>query len=138
MITISKIFHLFEQFGPLLIGSVLEEFLRMDTSVKHVQFNLSKNDSRMVWGRFKSAYCKSLPFFYCLNFEKADCSIFTLLVGWSVGWLVDVTINFFNMQFSAFFLFSNFRKGRLLYIHPVGRLTSPLIFSIYTGIKALY
>ena len=39
---------------------------------------------------------------------------------------------------AAFFLFSNFRKGRLLYIHPVGRLTSPLIFSIYTGIKALY
>ena len=38
----------------------------------------------------------------------------------------------------TFFLFSNFRKGRLLYIHPVGRLTSPLIFSIYTGIKALY
>ena len=47
-------------------------------------------------------YCKSLPFFYFLTFEK----------------------------------------GRLLYIHPVGwsvgRLTSPLIFSIYRGIKALY
>ena len=56
--------------------------------------------------------------FYFLTFEKADCSIFTL----SVGWLVDVTINFFNMQFSAFFLFSNFRKGRLLYIRPVGWL----------------
>ena len=50
------------------------------------------------------------------------------------------------MQISAFFLFSNIRKGRLLYIHPVGWpvdwsvgwLTSPLIFSIYTGIKALY
>ena len=101
MITISKIRHLFEQFGPLLIGSVLEEFLRMDTSVKHVPFDMSKNDSRMVWGRFKSAYCKSLPFFYCLNFEKADCSIFTLLVGWLVGRLVgrlvDVTINFFNI-----------------------------------------
>ena len=27
-------------------------------------------------------------FFYFLTFEKADCSIFTLLVGWSVGWLV--------------------------------------------------
>ena len=25
------------------------------------------------------------------------------------------------LQFSAFFLFSNFRKGRLLYIRPVGR-----------------
>ena len=39
-------------------------------------------------------------------------------------------------------LFSNIRKGRLLYIRPVGRsvgrLTSPLFFSIYTGIKALY
>ena len=56
MITISKIRHLFEQFGPLLIGSVLEEFLRMDTSVKHVPFDMSKKDSRMVWGRFKSTY----------------------------------------------------------------------------------
>ena len=37
-------------------------------------------------------YCKSLPFFYFLTFEKADCSIFAL----SVGWLVDVTINFFR------------------------------------------
>ena len=40
------------------------------------------------------------------------------------------------------FLFSNFRKGRLPYIRPVGRLvgrsTSLLIFSINTGIKALY
>ena len=26
-----------------------------------------------------------------------------------------------KLQISAFFLFSNFRKGRLLYIHPVGR-----------------
>ena len=67
---------------------------------------------------FLKAHDISSPFFYFLTFEKADCSIFTL----SVGWLVDVTINFFNMQFSAFFLFSNFRKGRLLYIHPVGRL----------------
>ena len=49
------------------------------------------------------------------------------------------------LQISAFFLFSNIRKGRLLYIHPVGWLvgrlvgwlTSPLIFSIYRGIKAL-
>ena len=48
-----------------------------------------------------SLYCKSLPFFYFLTFEKADCSIFTLLVGrsvgWFVGWSVDVTINFFNI-----------------------------------------
>ena len=51
--------------------------------------------------------CKSMPFFYFLTFEKADCSIFALLVGRSVGRLV-------------------------------GRSTSPLIFSIYTGIKALY
>ena len=44
--------------------------------------------------------------------------------------------NFFLLQISAFFLFSNIRKGRLLYIRPVGRLvgrsvgrlTSPLIF----------
>ena len=46
------------------------------------------------------------------------------------------------LQISAFFLFSNIWKGRLLYIHPVGwlvgRSMSPLIFSIYTGIKALY
>ena len=50
-----------------------------------------------------------------------------------------------ELQISAFSLFSNIRKGRLLYIHPVGWLvgrlvgwlTSPLIFSIYRGIKAL-
>ena len=34
--------------------------------------------------------CKSLPFFYFITFEKADCSIFALLVGRlvgrSVGW----------------------------------------------------
>ena len=46
------------------------------------------------------------------------------------------------LQISAFFLLSNFQKGRLPYIRPVGRLvgwlTSPLFFSIYTGIKALY
>ena len=44
-------------------------------------------------------HCKSLPFFYCLNFEKADCSIFALSVGrpvgWSVGWSDGVTIIFF-------------------------------------------
>ena len=52
------------------------------------------------------------------------------------------------LQISAFFLFSNIRKGRLLYIHPVGRLVGRLVgrsvdvtidfFSIYRGIKALY
>ena len=33
-------------------------------------------------------YCKSLPFFYFLTFEKADCSIFTLSVGWSTSPLI--------------------------------------------------
>ena len=41
-----------------------------------------------------------------------------------------------------FFYFLTFEKGRMPYIHPVGwsvgRSTSPLIFSIYRGIKALY
>ena len=32
--------------------------------------------------------CKSLPFFYFLTFEKADCSIFTLSVGRLVGLLI--------------------------------------------------
>ena len=36
-------------------------------------------------------------FFLFSNFRKADCSIFTLLVGRLVGWSVDVTINFFNI-----------------------------------------
>ena len=30
-------------------------------------------------------HCKSLPFFYFLTFEKADCSIFARLVGRLVG-----------------------------------------------------
>ena len=80
-------------------------------------FSSSRPVSDYYTIHFLKAHDISSPFFYFLTFEKADCSIFTL----SVGWLVDVTINFFNMQFSAFFLFSNFRKGRLLYIHPVGR-----------------
>ena len=45
------------------------------------------------------------------------------------------------LQISAFFLFSNFRKRQIALYSPcrlVGRLTSPLIFSIYRGIKALY
>ena len=49
----------------------------------------------------KNCFCKSLPFFYFLTFEKADCSIFVLLVVWLVGrlvgWSVDVTINSFNI-----------------------------------------
>ena len=44
-----------------------------------------------------AADCKSLFFFYFLTFEKADSTIFALLVGWSVDWLVGVTINLFNI-----------------------------------------
>ena len=59
----------------------------------------------LFWGsvifKLRVSNCKSLPFFYFLTFEKADCSIFALLVGWlvgrSVGWSVDVTINSFNI-----------------------------------------
>ena len=39
-----------------------------------------------------SLICKSLPFFYFLTFEMADCSIFALLVGRLVGLSVDVTL----------------------------------------------
>ena len=38
-------------------------------------------------------YCKSLPFFYCLTFEKGR-----LLYIHPVGRLVDVTINFFHIS----------------------------------------
>ena len=34
---------------------------------------------------FDMSNCKSLPFFYFLTFEKADCSIFARLGGWLVG-----------------------------------------------------
>ena len=48
----------------------------------------------------------------------------------------------FILQISAFFLFFNFRKGRLPYIRPVGRLvgrlTSPLFFQYINKIKALF
>ena len=40
--------------------------------------------------------CKSLPFFYFLTFEKGRL-LYIHPVGWLVGWLVDVTINFFNI-----------------------------------------
>ena len=55
-------------------------------------------------------YCKSLPFFYFLTFEKGR-SLYIHPVGRSVGWLVSWS---------------------------VGRLTSPLIFSMNRGIKALF
>ena len=46
--------------------------------------------------RFNNFYLVTIAnlclFFFCLTFEKADCSIFALLVGRSVG----VTINFFQ------------------------------------------
>ena len=41
-------------------------------------------------------YCKSLPFFYFLTFEKGRL-LYIHPVGRLVGWLVDVTINFFNI-----------------------------------------
>ena len=40
-------------------------------------------------------HCKSLPFFYFLTFKKGRL-LYTHPVGWSVGWLVDVTIDFFQ------------------------------------------
>ena len=44
-----------------------------------------------------------------------------------------------SLQISAFFLFSNFRKGRLLYIHPVSRSVDVTIifFNIYRHISPL-
>ena len=52
------------------------------------------------WGPKKSRYsrnCKSLPFFYFLNFEKGRL-LYIHPVGWLVGRSVDVTINFsFNI-----------------------------------------
>ena len=42
------------------------------------------------------ANCKSLPFFYFLTFEKGRL-LYIHPVGRLVGWLVDVTINFFNI-----------------------------------------
>ena len=57
-----------------------------------------------------ACHCKSLPFFYFLTFEKGRLP-YIHPVGWLVGRLVGWS---------------------------VGRLTSPLICSIYKGIKALY
>ena len=49
------------------------------------EFNLS-NCTGVRWRKgFNMSNCKSPPFFYCLTFEKADCSIFARLVGWMVG-----------------------------------------------------
>ena len=44
---------------------------------------------------YHRVYCKSLPFFYFLTFEKGRLP-YIHRVGWSVGWSVDVTINFFQ------------------------------------------
>ena len=44
---------------------------------------------------FIFTFCKSLPFFYFLTSEKGRL-LYIHPVGRSVGWLVDVTINFFQ------------------------------------------
>ena len=56
---------------------------------------------------------------------------------WSVWLIKDPLVFVLGFVFVnlCLFLLSKFRKGRLLYICPVGRLASPLIFSIYTGIQ---
>ena len=102
-------------------------------------------------------------FIFCLKCGRKDAvrNLIALSVCLGVGYKLKQPFNipllprqllqcndklFLLLQISAFFLFSDFRKGRLLYICPVGWLvgwsvgwlTSPLIFSIYTGIKALY
>ena len=51
-----------------------------------------------------------------------DClSLFVRIFRPTISWSFLVTSGHF-LQISAFFLFSNIRKGRLLYIRPVGRL----------------
>ena len=62
--------------------------------------------------------------------------------GTNVSYLT-LTSRFEVLQISAFFLFSNIRKGRLLYIHPVGwsvgwSVDVTINFSIYRGKRALY
>ena len=47
-------------------------------------------------GGSTALYCKSLPFFYFLTFEKGRL-LYIHPVGRLVGWSVDVTINFFNI-----------------------------------------
>ena len=54
---------------------------------------MSHDRYRFLW----TAIANLCLFFYFLTFEKADCSIFALLVSQLVGWLVDVTINSFNI-----------------------------------------
>ena len=94
-----NLFRLLPSLGQ--ITSLIEaNFLRIEEPLAKRIFRL---DRFFCSGKYN---CKSLPFFYCLTFEKGR-----LLYNHPVGWLV----------------------GR-----SVGRLTSPLIFSIYRGITALY
>ena len=75
--------------------------------------------------------------------KRTDSSIFTI-TDWSPHELLNActgkarkTFQIWVLQISAFFLFSNIRKGRLLYIRPVGRLVGWLVdvtinsFNIY-------
>ena len=61
--------------------------LRPGLGIGGLSPNLGFNEA--IFSKLHIYNCKSLPFFYFLTFEKADCSIFTLLsVGWLVGRLV--------------------------------------------------
>ena len=101
-------------------SSLLSALLEVSILIKRVNFTMMLQIKSLKW---KSFYLVCLLFFL----DKA------------VRWIWEMGL---KLQISAFFYFLIFEKVRLLCIHPVGRLvgwsTSPLIFSIYRGIKALY
>ena len=98
-----------------------------------------------VWVRVTNIvnqYCQ-IHIFRCICKECADSE--KLCSRYKIGSNLSSSIFIYSYCKSLpFFYFLTFEKGRLFYIHPVGRSvgrsTSPLIFfNIYnTGIKALY
>ena len=79
---VRTISHIFQLHTPKTdSGYICEVRINQDPRIREIKTKIKST----IPTKLKSN-CKSLPFFYFLTFEKADCSILALLVGWSVSW----------------------------------------------------
>ena len=78
---VRAISHIFQLHTPKTdSGYICEVRINQDPRIRKFKTKIKST----IPTKLKSN-CKSLPFFYFLTFEKADCSLFALLVGWMVG-----------------------------------------------------
>ena len=78
---VRTISHIFQLHTPKTdSGYICEVRINQDPRIRKFKTKIKST----IPTKLKSN-CKSMPFFYFLTFEKADGSIFALLVGWSVS-----------------------------------------------------